>query len=73
MQINKHDLVIIDDADDPHEFDLDCLDMFFEAKSYEIIRPLLWFCKGDIVTEKKLFKYFKKTAIEELITYSYIK
>jgi hypothetical protein len=40
---------------------------------YEVIRPLLWFCKGDLLEVEQITKYFKDNAIEELIKYSYLK
>jgi hypothetical protein len=40
---------------------------------YIVIRPLLWFCKGDELEVEQITKYFKDSAIEELIKYSYLK
>jgi hypothetical protein len=40
---------------------------------YEILRPCLWFAKGDKVEIEKFKLYFTSTAIKSLIDYEYIK
>jgi len=40
---------------------------------YKVIRPLLWFCKNEEITVEQITKYFKDSAIEELVKYSYLK
>ena len=43
-----------------------------KEKQYKLIRPCLWFCKGDTVTTSEFNKYFKQDAIEQLIQYDFI-
>lgn len=40
---------------------------------YEILRPTLWFCKGDVLTSDKLETKFTPEAFVELIKYGFIK
>jgi hypothetical protein len=37
-----------------------------------ILRPCLWFAKGDIIEQSKFLEYFTGNAIENLIKYEYI-
>lgn len=43
-----------------------------KEKHYKLLRPCLWFCKGDTVTTSVFNKYFKQAAIEQLIQYGFI-
>lgn len=43
-----------------------------KEKYYKLLRPCLWFCKGDTVTSSEFNKYFKEAAIEQLIQYGFI-
>lgn len=40
---------------------------------YEIIRPCLWFAKGEFVKVEKFKEYFTPAAIKSLLNYGYIK
>ena len=39
---------------------------------YKILRPTLWFCKGDEVEVSKMYEYFTAQGIKELIQYGYL-
>lgn len=39
---------------------------------YKILRPTLWFCKNDELSEDALSQYFSQKAIRELIQYGFI-
>jgi glutamine synthetase type III len=39
----------------------------------EILRPCLWFCKGQVITYEKMSEYYTKKAIDSLLEYGYIK
>ena len=43
-----------------------------KEKEYKLLRPCLWFCKGDTVATSEFNKYFKQAAIEQLIQYGFI-
>lgn len=40
---------------------------------YEILRPCLWFAKGEIVEVDKFREYFTSTAIVSLLNEDFIK
>jgi hypothetical protein len=40
---------------------------------YEILRPCLWFAKGQVVEVNKFKEYFTPHAIKSLIEYGFIK
>lgn len=40
---------------------------------YEILRPCLWFAKGEFIECSKFQKYFAPNGIKSLIEYGYIK
>ena len=40
---------------------------------YEILRPCLWFAKGEIVAVDKFKEYFTANGIKSLLQYEYIK
>ena len=40
---------------------------------YEILRPCLWFAKGEFVEVGKFHEYFTSKAVKSLIEYHYIK
>jgi hypothetical protein len=44
-----------------------------EEPKYEILRPCLWFCKGDKVEVKDLHGYFLQNAIDKLVEDEFIK
>jgi hypothetical protein len=39
---------------------------------YLILRPTLWFCKGDEVSVKNFDRYFTQEALTQLINYGFI-
>lgn len=39
---------------------------------YKILRPTLWFCKGDEVSVDQFEKYFTHEALTQLINYGFI-
>jgi hypothetical protein len=39
---------------------------------YIVLRPILWFAKGDKVTPDKLNEYFTSKAIRSLLDYDFI-
>ncbi len=41
-------------------------------KNYKIIRPCLWFARGEIITPEKLSEYYTSLAIGSLLKYKYI-
>ena len=41
-------------------------------KHYEILRPCLWFAKGQKIEIEKFKEYFTPTAIRSLLEYKYI-
>lgn len=40
---------------------------------YEILRPCMWFAKGDFVPCEKVQEYFTAKAIRSLLEYGFIK
>lgn len=40
---------------------------------YEVLRPLLWFAKGDMVGIELLQSYYTMKAVKSLLDYDYIK
>lgn len=44
-----------------------------DTSNYEILRPCLWFCKGQRVKFEDFSKYYTPLAIRSLIEYGYIK
>lgn len=42
-------------------------------KKYLILRPCLWFAKGDKVTHQKFCKYYTEKALQDLIDCDYVR
>lgn len=42
-------------------------------KHYEILRPCMWFAKGQIVRVEKFLEYFTPKAVRNLIKEGFIK
>lgn len=43
-----------------------------DTKYYSILRPCLWFAKGDKIEVNKFREYFTQQAIKSLIDYGFI-
>lgn len=43
------------------------------SSRYEILRPCLWFAKGEMVPVRVFQSYYTAKAIRSLIEYDYIK